>query len=69
MDDATLARYRTDDVIRANLLQSFRMMLRFYGFRLDEKTGEVVEAENFAERAGQWLWPGNHNHFLASRGF
>jgi hypothetical protein len=67
LDDATLARFRTDDVIRANLLQSFRMMLRFYGFRLDEKTGAVVEAENFAERAGQWLWPGNHNHLRITR--
>jgi hypothetical protein len=67
LDDATLARYRTDEVIRANLLQSLRVMLRFYGFRLDEKTGEVVEAENFAERARQWLRPGNHNHLRITR--
>jgi Opioid growth factor receptor (OGFr) conserved region len=67
LDEATLTRFRTDEVIRANLLQSLRVMLRFYGFRLDEKTGEVVGAENFAERAGQWLWPGNHNHLRITR--
>jgi hypothetical protein len=67
LDGATLARFRTDDVIRANLLQSFRVMLRFYGLRLDEKAGEVVEADNFVERVGQWLSPGNHNHLRITR--
>ena len=67
LDGATVARFRTDDVIQANLLQSFRVMLRFYGFRLDEKTGEVVEAENFGERAKEWLSPGNHNHLRITR--
>jgi hypothetical protein len=67
LDGATLARFRTDDVIRKNLLQSFWVMLRFYGFRLDEPTSEVVEADNFAERALEWLSPGNHNHLRITR--
>ena len=67
LDDAILARFRTDEVIRANLMQSFRVMLRFYGFRLDEKTGEVVEADNFSQRAEQWLSPGDHNHLRITR--
>jgi hypothetical protein len=67
LDDATLARFRTDDVIHANLLKSFQMMLHFYGFRLDEQTGEVVEADNFAERAPEWLFPEDHNHLRITR--
>ena len=67
LDDAALARFRTDDVIRENLLRSFRLMLRFYGFKEDEKTGEVVEAENFGERGEEWLWPRNHNHLRITR--
>lgn len=67
LDGAALARFRTDDAIRANLLQSFRVMLRFYGFRLDEPTGEVAEADNLAERASEWLSPGNHNHLRITR--
>ena len=67
LDDATAERFRSDDVIRANLLQSLRVMLRFYGFRMDEKTGEVVEAENFAERAREWLFPEDHNHLRITR--
>ena len=67
LDAAAAAVFRTDATIRANLLQSFRVMLRFYGFRLDENTGEVVEAENFARRSEEWLWPGDHNHLRITR--
>ncbi len=67
LDDATLARFRADEVIQANLLQSFRVMLRFYGFRLDEKTGEIIAADDFGERAKEWLSPGDHNHLRITR--
>ncbi len=67
LDDATREQFRTDDVIRENLLRSFRLMLRFYGLREDEKTGEVVEADNFAERAPEWLFPEDHNHLRITR--
>lgn len=67
LDEATAAVFRTDPTIRANLLRSFRLMLRFYGLRLDEKTVEVVEAENFAARAREWLRWGDHNHLRITR--
>jgi hypothetical protein len=67
LDDATAQRFRSDDMIRANLLHSLQVMLRFYGFRMDEKTGEVVEAENFARRADEWLHTGDHNHLRITR--
>jgi Opioid growth factor receptor (OGFr) conserved region len=67
LDDATLTQFRADDAIQANLLQSFQVMLRFYGFRLDEQTGNVFEADNFAERAREWLFPGDHNHLRITR--
>ncbi len=67
LDDATAERFRSDPVIQANLRRSFQVMLRFYGFRTDDKSGEVVEAENFADRAGEWLHPGDHNHLRITR--
>jgi hypothetical protein len=67
LDDATAERFRSDKVIQANLLRSFQVMLRFYGFRIDENTGEVVESESFAERAVEWLHPGDHNHLRITR--
>jgi Opioid growth factor receptor (OGFr) conserved region len=67
LDETTIATFRSDATIQANLLRSFRVMLRFYGFRLDDKTGEVVEADHFAERARQWLFPNDHNHLRITR--
>jgi hypothetical protein len=67
LDDASVAAFRADDRIKSNLLRSFDRMLRFYGFRRDEQTGEVVEAENFAARATEWLTPGDHNHLRVTR--
>ena len=67
LDDASVAAFRADERVRANLLRSFERMLRFYGFRRDAATGEVVEAENFADRAREWLTPGDHNHLRITR--
>ncbi|HVS37750.1 MAG TPA: opioid growth factor receptor-related protein [Gemmataceae bacterium] len=67
LDAAALAGFRADETIRANLLQSLRVMLRFYGFQMDEKTGAVVEAPNFAARAAEWLFPDDHNHLRITR--
>jgi hypothetical protein len=67
LDDATAERFRSDEVIQANLRRSFLVMLRFYGFRLDEITGEVIEADNFTRRAREWLHPGDHNHLRITR--
>ena len=67
LDDATVALFRSDEVIQKNLLQSFRVMLHFYGYRLDEKTGKVVEAENFAVRAPEWLFPEDLDNLRITR--
>jgi hypothetical protein len=67
LDEATAARFREDPVLRKNLLQSFRRMLDFYGFRLDEEKREVVPAEHFRERAANWLAYGDHNHLRITR--
>lgn len=67
LDDATAERFQSDPVIRENLRRSFLLMLRFYGFGLDEKTGEVLEADNFAARAPEWLFPEDHNHLRITR--
>ena len=67
LDDKAVEQFRADERIQKNLLQSFRVMLRFYGFRLDEQSGEVVEADNFPERAPEWLFPEDHNHLRITR--
>ena len=66
LDAAALTRFRSDPVIRANLLRSFGVMLRFYGFR-EDAAGRVVPAADFAARAADWLVPGDHNHLRITR--
>jgi hypothetical protein len=67
LDEAAIESFRSDETIQANLLRSFRVMLRFYGFRLDETTGEVGETDHFAARAREWLHPDDHNHLRITR--
>jgi hypothetical protein len=67
LDEALITTFREDSVLQANLLHSFQRMLAFYGFRLDEAKWEVVPAENFRERADNWLVPGDHNHLRITR--
>jgi hypothetical protein len=67
LDAATITRFRKDPRLQANLLKSFHVMLDFYGFRLDEATREVIPADNFQERAENWLALGDHNHLRITR--
>jgi hypothetical protein len=42
-------------------------MLDFYGFRLDEGTRTVIPADNFQERARNWMSLGDHNLLRITR--
>jgi hypothetical protein len=65
LDSETMAAFHSTPVMRERLRQAFDRMLRFYGLRWN---GAVVErAEDFRERAKNWLWPGNHNHLRLTR--
>ncbi len=57
LDDATIHAFRTDDRLRAALLDSFRQMLAFYGFRLREANGTpVIEtAADWNARQREWF--------------
>jgi hypothetical protein len=65
LDDETEESFRNSPQLRARLLTSFDVMLRFYGLR--REGGEVVEADDFAERAANWLTPFNHNFLRITR--
>ncbi|XP_068120688.1 opioid growth factor receptor-like [Hyperolius riggenbachi] len=58
---------RSDDVIRRRLLQSYKLMLGFYGIMLlDENTGDVWRAENWMERFHN-LNTNTHNNLRITR--
>jgi hypothetical protein len=67
LDDATLAEFRKNPTIQENLLRSFRVMLRFYGFELDTQKREVVKAVDFPGKAVNWLFVDDHNHLRITR--
>jgi hypothetical protein len=67
LDAATIAAFRPSAEMRARLRTSLERMLLFYGLAWAADDHAVVRAENFAERAQNWLWPGNHNHLRLTR--
>jgi len=64
-----IAAFTGDASLRKALLQSFQLMLQFYGLDLVVRgeNVEVVRSANFDERSGQWLTHGNHNFLRISR--
>jgi hypothetical protein len=60
--EAFAARANLRDALRTSL----ERMLKFYGFALGP--GPMVDrTKQFAARAENWLWPGNHNHLRITR--
>jgi hypothetical protein len=67
LDAATLDEFRKNSAIQKNLLRSFQVMLRFYGFQLDSDTHEVCNAVGFHDKAANWLFVDDHNHLRITR--
>lgn len=65
LERETIEVFRASPAMQERLRRAFERMLRFYGLRWNGSS--VERAENFRERAQNWLWPGNHNHLRLSR--
>ena len=62
---STVEAFAAQPDLRQKLRVSLGRMLRFYGLQQDRNI--VTPASNFAARADNWLWPGNHNHLRITR--
>ena len=69
LDDATIQAFRTDDRLRAALLDSFRQMLAFYGFHCREDNGQptIETSPGWAVRSREWFYAGDHNLLRITR--
>ena len=69
IDDNAIREFSTNQQLHENLIKSFRIMLNFYGFTLDDKGGKVVinKAPDFEEKKTYWLNPYNHNFLRITR--
>ena len=65
LDAETMAEFRRDATLRANVERSLGVMLEFYGFTLDGD--QIARAPDFAARSRDWLRPGNHNFLRLTR--
>ena len=61
--------FHDDPRLMANLRRAFQRMLAFYGLVLDRSGAEVriARGDHWAERAEEWLHPGNHNLLRLTR--
>ena len=65
LDEDTIARFREEGALRANLERSLRVMLDFYGLAIARN--EILRVPTFAARARVWLTPHNHNFLRLTR--
>ena len=67
----TIRAFAADADLRRALLDAFTRMLTFYGLRREARDDGTVQVEideaKFADRAGRWLRPNNHNHLRLTR--
>jgi hypothetical protein len=66
LDEASIAEFHRDSDLRRRLDRSFELMLRFYGLKT-EPSGRIVLADNFHERAANWINRRNHNYLRITR--
>jgi Opioid growth factor receptor (OGFr) conserved region len=65
LDEDAIQAFRNSAEMQERLRRAFLRMLRFYALIWSD--GRVARAANFDDRAGNWLWPGNHNHLRLTR--
>jgi hypothetical protein len=65
LDPTTMAAFRANPALRANLLKSLDRMLRFYGFTRVATT--IVRGPTFRERVTNWVAYGDHNYLRITR--
>jgi hypothetical protein len=76
LNNEVIQSFRTDSRLRQNLLQSFNIMLKFYGLEGKiESDAEycasqryiITKAQNYKIRAQEWINFGNHNYLRITR--
>lgn len=69
LDAQQIAAFRVSDELKARLVESFRLMLSFYGLKCDDESGvvKIGKTEEFAQRKQSWLTHRNHNYLRITR--
>ena len=64
-----IEQFRNSYELKGQMLKMALKMFNFYGLKIGEgkSKGKIVRADNFEERAKEWLTPHNHNFLRLSR--
>ncbi len=67
--EGTRRAFKTSPLLRDNLCRACARMLAFYGLECDHDalSPDVVPGEDFADKSGHWMHPGNHNLLRLTR--
>ena len=69
LSQADIKAFKTDNLLKDQVLKSFEVMAQFYGFEIKKVNGHVAleRSRDFSGRLNNWLTPGNHNFLRISR--
>jgi hypothetical protein len=69
LNEQVISTFRASEDLKRRLLVSFEMMLKFYGFKMEEVEAQVriSESDDFTAKKRNWLNPGNHNYLRITR--
>lgn len=70
VNDAVIEAFSTEPRLRRNLLQSFEVMLRFYGLEMNDIEARYIDitfSEDYESRKEVWLRKYNHNYLRLTR--
>jgi len=69
LSEADIQQFVADNELRLELLQSLKVVLRFFGFAVggSSESPRISRADDFSTRQAIWLHPFNHNFFRISR--
>ncbi|MGE5656647.1 MAG: opioid growth factor receptor-related protein [Actinomycetota bacterium] len=70
LTDATIAVFSSNDNLKARLVQSLKVMLKYYGLQCNDLSRNLIEvtrSEEYPQRKMAWINPRNHNYLRITR--
>jgi hypothetical protein len=69
LDVDVIAEFRKSPALQERLLVSFKLMLRFYGFEIDESEHNlrIIKSAAYPEKKKNWISYRNHNYLRITR--
>lgn len=70
LNEEVIEAFRINETLKVNLIRSFKVMLKFYGFLCNEDNNgeiEISKSDEYKERKRCWIQLHNHNYLRITR--